>query len=280
MNLDLRHIESFIAVAENRSFSIAADKTGTVQSAVSAHIRALERTLARRLVDRGRGKPVELTPAGAAFLVQARRVMGLLDEALHDRAATTPPLRLGTTVTFALSVVPAALAAFANDEPRRLTQVLTARSHELLDRLEDGTIDIALVLDQGPRSGRIATVPVGLAWASAPAFPQPVPSPLPLAFLEDARDLRRHALAALDAVAGIDAVIQTHGDPIGLRAAVLAGCAVTVLPQPAVAQPLEDVGARLGLPVLGSIPVSIYVSALRQQKEAKRLAGHLASALR
>lgn len=74
MSLDLRHIESFVAVADTRSFSSAAERTGTVQSAVSAHIRLLEQRLSRKLVERGRGKPVSLTHDGNAFLIKARRL--------------------------------------------------------------------------------------------------------------------------------------------------------------------------------------------------------------
>ncbi|MEL6324661.1 MAG: LysR family transcriptional regulator, partial [Pseudomonadota bacterium] len=108
MPLDLRHVESFVLVAESGGFSTAAERLGTVQSAVSAHIRALEDKVGLHLLDRGRGRGVSVTADGRIFLSQARRLLDLADQlAAPARTGTTPRLRLGTTATFALSSVPA-----------------------------------------------------------------------------------------------------------------------------------------------------------------------------
>ncbi|QFT31465.1 HTH-type transcriptional regulator BenM [Labrenzia sp. THAF82] len=271
MSLDLRHIESFVAVADTRSFSSAAERTGTVQSAVSAHIRLLEQRLSRKLVERGRGKPVSLTHDGNAFLIKARRLLVLADEAMEGSSisGTASPIRLGTTMTFALSALPPALARFAMAAPDNPVTVTTARSHDLRDLLDNGSIDIALVLDQGPHTGRIETVPVPLVWTAVPSFAYESSRPLPLAFLNDARDLRRHALTALDTEPERQTELQFHADPVGLRAVLLAGLAATILPRPALSEKLIDIGPRFKLPQLGAVPVSIYVAA-KQEREAVR----------
>ncbi|MEM0936980.1 MAG: LysR family transcriptional regulator [Pseudomonadota bacterium] len=150
MVLDLKHVESFVAAADATSFSLAADRLGTVQSAVSAHIRALEHHLGMTLLDRGRGRPVALTPDGRAFLAQARRLLDLAEE-LSDPSRLRPQaqrLRLGTTVTFALSAVANALSSFRSGGHIAEVEVQTARSHALLDMLDTGLIDVAFVLDQ------------------------------------------------------------------------------------------------------------------------------------
>lgn len=262
MALDLRFVESFVAVAEARSFSIAAERLNTVQSAISTRIKQLERQVDRPLVKRGRGKPVTLTPEGAAFLVQARRLLALADEIARspDSAADPAPLRLGTSVTFALSVVPNALSAFASTTYGTRATVRTARSHALMDLLDDGQIDIALVFDQGAHPRRHWTIETELSWAGGEAFSRTTKGIVPLAFLEDARDLRRHAFAAIDRRGGFDTSLTTHPDPIGMRAVVTAGLAATVLPGVAIVPPLIDVGKRLGLPQLGTAPVSAYAS--------------------
>ncbi len=260
MPFDLRHVESFVAVAETLSFSIAAERTNTVQSAVSSHIKLLERQANRSLVKRGRGRPVALTAEGAAFLVQARRMLMLADQMIHQsgNATDAEPIRLGTTMTFALSVVPSALSSFASQTDAIPVTVRTARSHELMELLEGGQIDVALVFDQGAKPMLRTTLEIGLVWVAAEGFDLSPNAALPLAFLDDARDLRRHAFGALDETGATTPSLSTHPDPIGLRAVILAGLAVTVLPKVSIATPLTDVGARLGLPALGTMPVSVY----------------------
>lgn len=262
MALDLKQVESFVAVAETRSFSLAADRTHTVQSAISAHIAALEQRIGRQLVARGRGKPVRVTAEGAAFLVQARRLLALAEEMTHSPAipAQTPVVRLGTTVTFALSVVPHALRELVTmDVPRIDVSTSTARSHDLLELMDRGEIDMALVLDQGPRPTRWVSLPSGLIWVGCQPLTWRAGDPLPVAFLEDARDLRRHAFAALDPHQDVTPILRTAPDPVGLRAMLAAGVALTLLPAVALAPPLVDLGPELGLPAPGQVQISIYI---------------------
>lgn len=281
MSFDLRLIESFVAVAETLNFSSAAERTNTVQSAISAHIKVLEQQVDRSLVQRGRGQPVSLTTEGATFLVQARRLLLLADQMQQPQGRTEngEPLRLGTTVTFALSIVPHALSVNASQADAPPVTVKTARSHELMNFLEQGQIDVALVFDQGAHPMRYSTIEADLVWAAANEFVQPVNAPLPLAFLDDARDLRRHAYAALDEVGSITTSLSTHPDPIGLRAVVHAGLAVTILPRPAIVSPMAEVGGRLGLPALTKVQVSVYANKSDNKNKMEKLSQVLIDAL-
>jgi DNA-binding transcriptional LysR family regulator len=72
--MDFRHLEHFVAVAEERSFTRAAQRLHIVQSAVSASIRTLERDLQTELFNRTTQR-VELADAGATLLPQARRIL-------------------------------------------------------------------------------------------------------------------------------------------------------------------------------------------------------------
>src|SRR6478609_10092975 len=69
--MELRHLECFVAVAEELNFTRASRRLHVVQSAVSASIRALERELGARLLERS-SQRVALTDAGAALLPRAR----------------------------------------------------------------------------------------------------------------------------------------------------------------------------------------------------------------
>lgn len=276
MTLDLGHVESFVAVAEARSFSVAAARLGTVQSAVSTHIRMLEDKFGERLVDRGRGKPVELTARGRVFLIDAQRLLAFADEIVgKDRSRTPQPrLRLGTTATFALSVLPQALKAWRNERDSIGVAIQTARSHEVRELLDMGEIDVALILDRGRQIGRIGTRSVPLGWAASEGSSFDPSVDLPLAFLSDARDLRRHAIRALDEV-GRTHEIAVHIDPIGLRAAVLSGGAVTVLPKCAITSPLSLAITDPGLPELGEVTVGTYIAQGKSNGDAQRLAQFL-----
>lgn len=277
MSFDLKHIESFVCVAETLSFSAAADRSNTVQSAISAHISLLEKQVSRTLVQRGRGQPVILTAEGVAFLVQARRLLALVDEMASrpDATSSAAPIRLGTTVTFALSVVPKALSAYGKMVGGGRVTVRTARSHDLIDLLDQGEIDVALVFDQGAHPSRKAVMKTDLSWVASDDFVHDGKSPLPLAFLEDAKDLRRHAFTALDTNASHSASLHSHPDPIGMRAVVEAGLEITVLPKAAIAGQLVDVGARLRLPKLGTMLVSIYTKRGRSSGDLTRFGSAL-----
>ncbi|WP_136658354.1 LysR family transcriptional regulator [Nitratireductor sp. XY-223] len=281
MSLDLKLVESFVTVAETLNFSVAAERSNTVQSAISAHIRQLEIQVNRPLVERGRGKRVALTKEGTAFLVQARRLLAFADEiALSPgRAVDTPPLRLGTSVTFALSVVPGALAAFSKEDGAAPVTVRTARSHQLMELLDNDEIDVAMVYDQGVHAARRWTIETELSWVATENLAKTIGGVLPLAFLEDARDLRRHAFAALDQSGKFNTSLTTHHDPIGMRAVVTAGLAVTVLPGIAVVTPLFDVGRQFGLPQLATLPISIYAAPGNAEERKKALSDCLRSAL-
>ncbi|MEM9607485.1 MAG: LysR family transcriptional regulator [Actinomycetota bacterium] len=82
--MDLRQLDTLVAVAEHRTFSAAATALHTVQSNVSSHIAKLERELAVELVDRGAGR---LTRAGEVVVQRARRVHAELAALTNDLAS-------------------------------------------------------------------------------------------------------------------------------------------------------------------------------------------------
>lgn len=81
--MELRHLRYFIAVAECLNFTRAARQMGVAQPPLSVQIRRLEEELGTPLFARSNRK-VTLTPAGAAFLPDARRILATADEAVRD----------------------------------------------------------------------------------------------------------------------------------------------------------------------------------------------------
>lgn len=121
MDIELRHMRSFLAVAELLHFGRAAERLNVAQPALSRQIRALERELGTPLLDRNM-RPVALTAAGAAFLDEARRAVRQADRAVDvGRQAGRGEighLAIETTFWAYNALVPAVARAFHARAPK------------------------------------------------------------------------------------------------------------------------------------------------------------------
>lgn len=145
--MELRQLAAILAVADNGTFSGAADALGTVQSNVSTHVARLERELGAPLFDRSRGA---LTEEGAAAVARARRVLAEIDALVADVAAVrnvyTGHVRLGMIGTTARWLAPKMLQVVAERHPGVHLGVVEGSSAELTERLLAGRLDLAVTL--------------------------------------------------------------------------------------------------------------------------------------
>src|SRR5580704_13322948 len=104
----LRHIRYFLAVAEHKNFTRAAEALHVSQPTLSQQIRQLEHTLRAPLLDRS-GRTIVLTDAGVAYLGYARRALQDLEagrRAIHDvQELSRGALRVAMTPTFTAYLV-------------------------------------------------------------------------------------------------------------------------------------------------------------------------------
>lgn len=146
---DVHRLEVFAAVAENLSFTRAAEALLLTQSAVSHQVAALERGLGVELFERT-GRSVALTSAGRALLDQSRRVFESLREAERAvRAAAQPGagrLRIGASPTACQYLVPEALREFRESFPAYSLAITPGDSPLLRDRVLEGSIDLGLMV--------------------------------------------------------------------------------------------------------------------------------------
>ncbi|OBG21050.1 LysR family transcriptional regulator [Mycobacterium sp. 852002-51057_SCH5723018] len=154
--MELRHLEYFLAVTDNLSFTRAAKRLHVVQSGVSATIKALERELGAELFVRGRAG-VALTPAGQELAPHARAAIDAVRAAKEAVAATrgaiSGTVKLGTLMSINNVDLPTLLADLRAQHPGVLVQIRFARagSAGLAQQLRDGTLDVALlVFPDGP----------------------------------------------------------------------------------------------------------------------------------
>ena len=173
--MELRHFEYFVAVAEELSFTRAAQRLHVVQSGVSSVIAALERELGATLFDRDR-HAVALTEAGRALLPEARATLAAARAAADAVAETTAGLRGTLSVGMMISTgpvdVPGLLGKFHEAHPAVLVRLRTlpGGSADLASAVADGALDLALLSLPGePPSGveirQLAQEPMALICA-------------------------------------------------------------------------------------------------------------------
>jgi DNA-binding transcriptional LysR family regulator len=157
--MDTRKLEVFLAVAEERSFTKAAERLHTVQSGVSSSVRSLERELGTPLFDRTTQR-VDLTDAGRALAPEARRVLTAVREARQAVAGAGAGLRgtLELGILFGLTPgnVRASLATFHETFPLVEIKLIApgARgSSGHAERLREGSMDLAVVISVGSLPG-------------------------------------------------------------------------------------------------------------------------------
>jgi DNA-binding transcriptional LysR family regulator len=153
--VELRHLEYFLAVADNRSFTEAAKKLHVVQSGVSATIKALERELGAELFVRGPAG-VTLTPAGEELRPRARETLDAARAAKDVVNATRGSVRgtvtVGTLTSISVIDLPTLLADLHTRHPRVVVHLRAARagSAGLAQQLRDGDLDVAFLVFTRP----------------------------------------------------------------------------------------------------------------------------------
>ncbi len=150
---DLRQLRQFIAVAEHLHFGRAADALHISQPPLSRSIQDLEARLGARLFERSRRK-VELTPAGAWYLEEARQVIARLERAsraMADLAAGgAGALRIGFVTIADYSVLPGLLTRFKAANPGVSMSLRELVTEAQLDALAAGELDLGFVLPPLP----------------------------------------------------------------------------------------------------------------------------------
>lgn len=146
--MDFDQLTTFLEVVKQGNFSRAGDKVFRSQSAVSAQIRQLEQDYGTKLLDRS-GKRVALTPAGEVLFEYANRLLALRGESLRAVADQdrTPRgvLAIGANEATCLYVLPETFSEYRRRYSDVQISIYRNFSHKILERLQDGLIDVAIV---------------------------------------------------------------------------------------------------------------------------------------
>lgn len=164
--LTLRMLRTLQAVARTGSFATAAEKTALTQAAVSLQMRGLEDALGRQIFDR-RARQVALTREGREICAKVDRILALVDEL---PASAGDSMRGSIIIGAVVSVIGAlslAVAHLKTGHPELEVRLTSARSNELARMVEDGDVDLAVVV--GSPDGALHDT---LAWT--PLYEEPL----------------------------------------------------------------------------------------------------------
>jgi len=241
--VELHQLRYFVAVAEERHFTRAAARLGVAQPSVSSQVRKLEAEIGGPLFDRAPAG-VTLTQAGEVLLPLARRVLDDLDDALSQvrevGALGRGRLAVGATPSLSTGLLPAALARFHRAHPGVAVSLFEEGSGGLVQRLESGQVELALVIlplhQSRLRTRELASEELVLVTAADhPLAGRSGVSVedlrnVALVMFREGYDLRTATFAACNQ-AGFDPVLVTEGGEMdGVLAMVGAGMGAAVVP--------------------------------------------------
>ncbi|HEX5422401.1 MAG TPA: LysR substrate-binding domain-containing protein [Candidatus Acidoferrales bacterium] len=250
--LDTDLLRTFVAVSDSGGFTKAAQLLNSTQSTVSAQIHRLEEQVERPLFVRST-RSVQLTSAGETLLGYARTILRLNEDArlrlsgVHNAGK----IRIGANEDLTDNWLPKVLRRFGRQYPEIEVELEIGIGPKLFKKVEMQELDLAVggVCD-GRTEGRTLWSE-RLVWASSAETE--VPSILPLAFFPEPCPYREAALRALAGSPRRWRIVSTSSSLAGVRAAAMAGFALTPLPLHTVRPSLRILTEKDKMPTLPKI---------------------------
>ncbi|MBB4008815.1 LysR substrate-binding domain-containing protein [Allorhizobium taibaishanense] len=278
--LDTDQLQTFIAIVDTGSFTKAAGRVFKTQSAVSMQMRRLEERIGKQLfIKDGRGN--RLTAEGEKLLNYARRIVRLSTEAIaaFDDNRLEGTLRIGTPDDYADRYMPEIIGRFAKTHPNVELYIVCEPSMDLAEKMAKGELDIALVTHNPAtrQSDVMRTEP--LCWVASANHPLREGMPVPLAVGKRDCIWRQLACAALDADGREYQILFTSWSSTVVASAVLAGLAVSVLPESALRTGMKVLSQADGFPPLPPVQIGIMKRPGMSPSLMNAITDHIAACL-
>jgi DNA-binding transcriptional LysR family regulator len=253
MQPELRLVRYFVAVAEERNITRAAERLHISQPALSAAVRQLEQQLGVELLDRS-DRVLGVTPAGELLLVEGRALLASADrvfDAVRARdAAVVGRLRIGLTPTARYGLGPELLSACASDASGVMLYPQEDATGALLRDVRGGRLDLAVLF----------CAPEGEPWIDEPA----------VVHLRSDHALASRPSVALEELADETFLVAESADSGGFTARVVEMCSARGFTPVTRPDPYPDLGlqaVREGLGVVvyvrgafpAEVPGSVFV---------------------
>ncbi|GGB52907.1 LysR family transcriptional regulator [Roseibium aquae] len=280
--LDLDQLRTFVAIAESGSFTKAAGAVHKTQSAVSMQMRRLEERIGRQIFMRD-GRNSRLTEHGERLLQYARRLVQLNDETLaaFDETELEGLVRLGTPDDYANRFLPEILARFSRSNPKAEVSVVCAPTPNLVELMAEGELDVSIITHVRKRGWKDVEVVrrEPLLWVASTRHCAELEDPLPLALGRPTCDWRKAATAALNETGKKSRLLYSSWNSTAVGAAVLAGLAVSVLPESALRPGMRVLQEADGFPRLPDCEIGLMRSWRQTTRVREALVEHIVSSL-
>ncbi len=251
-------LKSFLAVAETRNFTRAAERLGISQPTVSQHVRKLEQSAGRILVTRDT-REVQLTDNGDAMAGFARTILAANDLATRyfSGAAMRGRLRFGTADDLAITGLPRILREFRQLYPQINLELTVSQSDHLHRRLKAGALDLVFVKwVSGAQEGEVVKTDT-FAWVGLEQTVLEPGAPVPVIAYPAPSLSRKLALDALEDAGRTWRVTCTTKQISGVLAALRAGIGIAVMPTSLVPEDLKVITKRFDLPPVGDVDFTL-----------------------
>lgn len=259
-DLPIPLLRTFVVVSETLNLSAAAIRLHKAPSTVSMQIGRLESIVGGPLLERSL-YGVRLTETGGELKARALQLLNLHDQIVgtFKNSKVNGQVRLGTHDQYATRTLVSVLESFVLSYPEaRLEVVSDHRPHHLIQLLEDGKLDLALVEMPRPSQAGIPLFDDELVWIRSAAHQAHIKTPLPLALFADGCIHRAAATSALQALDVPYRIAFTSQSRAGVLAAIRAGIGIGIIPR----STLEDgyVIIEEGLPTLLQTQTTLFAA--------------------
>ena len=274
--MEFRTLETFLAVAELKSFSKAAEKLGYSQSAVTMQIQKLERELGVRLFDR-MARGAALTEQGRLFSFHAHEVLRAAERAVGSvrTAGEASPseavgvLRIGSAESISTALLPELLACYHSEFPHVELIVQTARREQLVERVRSNSIDLFLTMEEpvsAPGLTRVDLREEDIVFVAPASWDRGSESPLsasslldlPFVLTERGESYRRELDRLMGGAGSIVPVVEA-GNTETLVHLVERGVGLSFLPRFSVGQALQSGTVKLVSTELPPVRMSVQM---------------------
>ncbi|NWA03373.1 LysR family transcriptional regulator [Pseudomonas gingeri] len=228
-HLDGSLLKVFVAIIECKGFSAAAERLHKTQSTVSQSLQRLEEVVGTPLVYRT-SRSVSLTPSGETFLIYARRILKLHNEAIN--AAHLPGeggcIHVGMPEDYAQYCLAGVLRDFREHFPKIRPDICCEMSVALVGRLQRGELDLVLGVQHAQLQPGEFLCDEPLAWVTREGWAPGRDESVPLAVYAEGCAFRANAIDALAEAGRPWHVVYTSQSPRGIGVAIDGGGMVGV----------------------------------------------------
>ena len=277
-DIDTKLLRSFLAVASERSISVAAELCGCSQGTMSLRIQCLEEQLGIRLFER-KYRDISLTAEGRDLLPEAQAIVELHDR-LIDRASAkllTGSVRLGIAEGCSVHLISELLQKVQRGHGALVLSVVCENSVTLQRRIEGGTVDLAVVMspDRLPAATQLSRP--RMLWVGSPDFAVGDWDVLPVACHADDGWLGRAASKALQSQGVPYRVALSSANERVILGAVSSGTAIAAMVEGSIPEGLRAIAHTKALPSLGRVRIQLLESPPPRSEAAEVVKRHIVS---